>query len=85
MIHYNLQKKVDLVSLKSDVDELNIKDSHKLKYVPYCLNNLKSDDNFYITKLKSMPIDLKKNKNFLKNKTVKNRVWSITCKVKWRC
>ena len=66
MIHYNLQKNVVFESLKSDIDELNIKDSHKLKWVPYCLNNLKSDDNFYITKLKSMPLDLKKLKIFLK-------------------
>ena len=74
MIHYNLQKNVVFESLKSDIDELNIKDSHKLKWVPYCLNNLKSDDNFYITKLKSMPLDLKKTKNILKNTTRKNRV-----------
>ena len=49
LIHKHLQKKVDLVSLKSEVDKLDI---NKLKTLPTRFNNLKADvDKLDITKL----------------------------------
>ena len=53
-----IRKKTDLVSLKSDVDKLNI---GKSKTVPNCLNNLKADVyELNVTKLQSIPVDLQK-------------------------
>ena len=63
-------KKVDLVSLKSNVDLLDI---DKLKNVPTNLSNLKSKvEKLDIDKLLPAPIDLSKLSNVLKNDVVKN-------------
>ena len=51
-------KKVDLASLKSNADKLDL---DKLKYVPTNLSNLKSKvDKLDIDKLVPVPVDLSK-------------------------
>ena len=55
---FQLAKKNDLASLKSDVDEL---DNDELKIVPNHLNNLKSKvDKIDVDKLATVSVDLKK-------------------------
>ena len=72
-------KKVDLVSLKSNVDLLDI---DKLKNVPTNLSNLKSKvEKLDIAKLLPAPIDLSKLSNVLKNDVVKN-IYIYNTKVK---
>ena len=62
-------KKVDLVSLKSNVDKLDI---DKLKNVPANLSNLKSKvDKLYVDKLVPAPVDLSKLSDVVKNDVVK--------------
>ena len=62
-------KKVDLASLKSNVDKLDI---DKLKNVPTNLSNLKSKvDKLDIGKLETTPVDLSKLSNLVKNDVVK--------------
>ena len=56
MLIHIIHKKIYLVSLKFDVDKLNI---GKSKTVPNCLNNLKADlYELNVTKLQSIPVDL---------------------------
>ena len=63
-------KKVDLVSLKSNVDQLDI---DKLKNVPTNLSNLKCKvEKLDIDKLLPAPVDLSKLSNVVKNDIVKN-------------
>ena len=70
LIHKNA-KKVDLASLKSNVDKLDI---DKLKNVPTSLNNLKSKvDRLDANKLIPVPVDLSKLGDVVKNDVVKKR------------
>ena len=63
--------KIDLASLKSNVDKLNI---DKLKHVPTNLRNLKSKvDKLDADKLVSVPVDLSKISDVVKNDVVKKR------------
>ena len=63
-------KKVDLASLKSNVDKLDI---GKLKNVPANLSNLKSKENkLEIDKLVHVPVDLSKLNDVLKMMFLKN-------------
>ena len=58
LIHQNLLKKVDLTSLKSNLDQLDI---DKLKNVPSNVNNLKSKvEKLDLNKSVSAPCDLSK-------------------------
>ena len=58
LIHQNLLKKIDLASLKSNVDKLVI---GQLKNVPTNLNNLKSKvDKLDVDKLVPAPVGLSK-------------------------
>ena len=58
LIHQNLQKKVDLANLKSNVDKLDI---DKFKNVPTNWSNLRSKiDRLEVDKLVPDPIDLSK-------------------------
>ena len=58
LIHHLLQKRIDLVNLKSHVGNLDI---DKLKNVSTNLNNLKSRvDKLHVDKLVPIPIDLNK-------------------------
>ena len=58
LIHQNLLKKVNLASLKSEVDKLDI---DKLEKVPTGLNSLKSKvDKLDVDKLVPAPVDLSK-------------------------
>ena len=60
--------KVDLVSLKSNVDKLDI---DKLKNVPIGLSSLKSKvDKLDIRKLETSPVDLNELSNVIKNDVV---------------
>ena len=60
-----LAAKSDLVSLKAEVDKLDI---DKLKNVPTNLSNLKSKvDKLDIVKLETTPVDLSKLSNVVKN------------------
>ena len=64
-----LTAKSDLVSLKAEVDKLDI---DKLKSVPTNLSNLKSKvDKLDIGKLETTPVDLSKLSNVVKNDVVK--------------
>ena len=64
-------KKIDLASLKSNVDKLDI---DKLKYVPNGLSRLKNKiDKLDIRKLETTPIDLSKLSDVVKNAAVKKR------------
>ena len=65
-------KKVDLASLKSNVDKLDI---DKLKNVPTNLNSLKSKVNkLDVHKMVSLPVDLSKLSDVVKNDVVKKDV-----------
>ena len=69
LIHQNLLKNVDVASLKSDVDKLDI---DKLKNVPNDLSNLKSKvDKLDVDKLSPLPVDLSKQSDVVKNDAVK--------------
>ena len=62
-------KKVDLASLKSNVDNLDI---DKLKNIPTNLSNLKSKvDKLDVDKLLPVPDDLRKLSDVLKNDVAK--------------
>ena len=62
-------KKVDLPSLKSDADKLDI---DKLKNLPTNLNNLKGKvDKLDVDKLVPVPVDLSKLSDAVKNDVVK--------------
>ena len=64
-----LCKKIDLVTLKSNVDKLDI---DKLKNVLTNLRNLKSKiDKLDIDKLVPVPVDLRKLRNVVKHDVVK--------------
>ena len=64
-----LAAKSDLVSLKTEVDKLDI---DKLKSLPNNLSNLKSKvDKLDIDKLAPVPVDLSKLTNVVKNEVVK--------------
>ena len=52
---FDLADKKDFIALKADVDKLDI---HELVNVPISLNN--SKDNFDISKLETVAVDLKK-------------------------
>ena len=71
-------KKVDLASLKSNLDKSDI---DKLKNVPSGLCNLKSKvDKLDIDKLVPVPVDLSKLSDVVKNDVVKNDVYNATIK-----
>ena len=66
----NLAVKSNFIALKAEVDKLGI---NKLVNVTTSLNNLKTKlDNLDVDKLKSVPIDLKKISDVVKNEVVKN-------------
>ena len=71
-------KKVDLASLKSNVDKLDI---DKLKNVPTNLSNLKSKvDKLDVDKLVPVPVDLSKLSDAVKNDVVKKDVYNAKIK-----
>ena len=71
-------KKVDLASLKSNVDKLDI---GKLKNIPTSLSNLKSEvDKLDTDKLAPVHVDLNKLSNAVKHNVVKKDVY--TAKIK---
>ena len=72
-------KKVDLASLKSNVDKLG---TDKLKNVPTNLSNLKSkEDKLDVDKLVPVPVDLSKLSDVVKNDVVKKDVYNAEDKV----
>ena len=73
-----LAAKSDLVSLKAEVDKLDI---DKLKSVPTNLSNLKSKvDKLDIEKLETTPVDLSKLSNLVKNDVVKKTEYNAQIK-----
>ena len=71
-------KKVDLASLKSNVDKL---DTDKLKNVPNNLNNLKSKvDKLDVHKLVHVPVELSNLSDAVKNDVVKKDVYNAKIK-----
>ena len=71
-------KKVELASLKSDVDKLDI---DKLKNVPTNLNNLKSKVyKLDADKLVRVPVDLSKLRDVVKNDVVKKDIYNAKIK-----
>ena len=71
-------KKVELASLKSNVDKLDI---DKLKNVPTNLSNLKSKvDKLDVDKLVPVPVDLSKLSDVVKNDVVKKNVYDAKIK-----
>ena len=73
-----LAKKVDLASLKNNVDKLDI---NKLKNVPSNLKNLKSKvDKLDVDKLIPVPVDLSKLSDVVKNDVVKKDVYNAKIK-----
>ena len=73
-----LAAKSDLLSLKAEVDKLDI---DKLDSVPTNLSNLKSKvDKLDIRKLETTPIDLSKLSNLVKNDVVKKTDYNIKIK-----
>ena len=78
MIPQNLLKKVDLTSLKSEVDKLNI---DKLKGVQTVLNIFKSKvDKLDADKLVPVPVYLSKLGDVVKNDVVKKDVYNAKIK-----
>ena len=74
----NFAKKLDLRSLKIDVDKFDI---DKLKTVPTNLSDLESKVNkIDIGKLKTVPVDPKKLKDAEERDVVKNSVSSVSFK-----
>ena len=70
--------KPDLVSLKAEVDKLDI---DKLKSVQTNLNNSKSKvDKLNIVKLEITPVDLSKLSNVVKNEVVKKTEYNVNIK-----
>ena len=73
-------KKVDLTSLKSNVDKLDV---DKLKNVPSNLSNLKSKvDKLDVDKLVHVPVDLIKLSDLVKNDVFKKDVYQMYPKIK---
>ena len=73
-----LAAKSDLVSLKAEVDKLDI---DKLKNVPTNLSNLKSKiDKLDSLKLETSPVDLSKLSNVVKNEVVKKTEYNAKIK-----
>ena len=73
-----LAAKSDLVSLKTEVDKLDI---DKLKSLPNNLSNLKSKvDKLDIDKLAPVPVDLSKLSNVVKNDVVKKTEYNAKIK-----
>ena len=73
-----LAAKSDLVSLKTEVDKLDI---DKLKSLPNNLSNLKSKvDKLDIDKLAPVPVDLSKLSNVVKNEVVKKTEYNTKIK-----
>ena len=71
-------KKVNLASLKSNIDKLDIA---KLENVPTNLNNLKSKvDKLDVDKLIPVPADLSKLSDAVKNDVVKKDVYNAKIK-----
>ena len=71
-------EKVDLTSLKSNVDKLDI---DKLKNVPFNLRNLKSKvDKLDVDKLVLVPVDLCKLSDVVKNDVFKKDVYNAKSK-----
>ena len=65
----SFNKKADLASLKSDVDEL---DTDKFKNVPFSLNSLKDKiDKLDVDKLKPVPTDFKRISDVVDTEVVK--------------
>ena len=78
LIHQNLLKKVDLASLKSNVDKLDI---DKLKNAPTNLNNLKSKvDKLDADKLVPVTVNLSKLSDVVKNLVVKKDEYNAKIK-----
>ena len=76
-----LAAKSDLLSLKAEVDKLDI---DKLNSVPTNLSNLKSKvDKLDIGKLETTPIDLSKLSNLVKNDVVKKTDYNTKIKKYW--
>ena len=72
-------KKVDLGSLKSEVDKLDI---DKLEKVTTSLNSLKNKvDKLDVDKLAPVPVDLSKLRDVVKNDIVKKGVYNAKIKV----
>ena len=65
----DLAAKKDFIALKAEVDKLHI---NKLVNVPTSLNNLKTKDDLDVSKLKTVPIGLKKMTYVVDNEVVKN-------------
>ena len=73
-----LAAKSDLVSLKAEVEKLDI---DKLKNAPTNLSNLKSKvDKLDIGKLEATPVDLSKLSNIVKNDVVKKTEYNAKIK-----
>ena len=71
-------KKVDLASLKSEIDK---SDTGKLEKVPTGLNSLKSEvDKLHVDELVSVPVDLSKLSDAAKNDVVKKDVYNAKIK-----
>ena len=78
LIHQSLLKKVDLASLKANVDKLYI---DKSKNVPTNLRNLKSKvDKLDVDKLVLILDDLSKLSNVVKNRVIKKDVYNAKIK-----
>ena len=74
LIHQSLLKKVDLASLKANVDKLYI---DKSKNVPTNLRNLKSKvDKLDVDKLEPVLVDLSKLSEVVPNDVVKKDVYN---------
>ena len=66
----DLDAKIDFITLKAEVDKLDI---NKLVNVPTSLNNLKTKVNdLDVGKLKTVPLDLKKLSDVVDNEVVRN-------------
>ena len=78
LIHRNLLRKVDLATLKSNVDKLDI---DKLENVPTNLSNFKSKvDKLDVDKLVPVPVDLSKLSDVVKMMLLKKEVDNATIK-----
>ena len=78
LIRQALLKKVDLASLKSNVDKLDI---DKLENVPSGLSSLESKvDKLDVDKLVPVPVDLIKLSDVVKNDVVKKDVYNAKIK-----
>ena len=75
----NFAKKIDLASLKSNLDKLDI---DKMKNIPTNLSNLKSKvDKLDVDKLVPVPADLSKLSDVVKNDVFKNDVYNAKIKI----